>query len=212
MPTTASLVLFGVAALSLLLIPGPVVLFTIARSIQHGRSSGLISVLAAGLGDLVHVLAATLGLSAILLSSAVAFNLVKYAGACYLIYLGVRALLAKPRPQAAPAVSSASPRRIFFQGLMVSALNPKTALFFMAFLPQFVAPARGSAPQQVLILGLVFVGLGVLTNSLYALAAGTARDRLVANRRFLRAQSRISGLIYIGLGITTALAGRGSGK
>ncbi len=132
---------FITAAMALLLIPGPVVLYTVARSINQGRRAGFVSVLAAGIGDLCHVIAATLGLSAILLSSALAFSIVKYAGAAYLIYLGVRTLMTRPDPDQQISAPPQRLMRIFSQGIVVSVLNPKTALFFLAFLPQFVQPS-----------------------------------------------------------------------
>ena len=207
MPETSTLVLFVVAAMALLLIPGPVVLYTVARSINQGRRAGFVSVLAAGVGDLCHVIAATLGLSAILLSSALAFSIVKYAGAAYLIYLGVRTLMTRPDPDQQVSAAPQRLAQIFSQGMVVSVLNPKTALFFLAFLPQFVQPARGAASLQILVFGLIFVGLGIATNSIYALLAGSAGAWLKGSRAFLQGQRYFAGGVYIVLGLTTALTG-----
>lgn len=207
MPDLSTLLLFVVAAVALLLIPGPVVLYTVARSIDQGRKAGFVSTLAAGVGDMCHVLAATLGLSAILLSSALAFNAVKYAGAVYLIYIGIRTLMTPNEPTSDAKVTTQPLRRIFTQGVLVSALNPKTALFFLAFLPQFVQPARGAATLQIFILGILFVSLGIITNSSYAFAAGTAGAWLKTNRTFLRVQRYVAGSIYILLGVSAAFTG-----
>lgn len=212
MPETKTLALFSVAALALLLIPGPVVFYVITRSISQGRQAGVVSALAAGIGNYVHVLAATAGLSAILLSSAVAFSIVKYAGAAYLIYLGLHTLLARPKAETIAAVTPASNRQIFLQGVVVSILNPKTALFFLAFLPQFVDPTIGSPATQVLILGTILVLMGVCTDNLYALISGSARGLLRNNRTFLRGQRYVAGSVYIALGLSAAFSGNGQNR
>ena len=207
MPDVTTIMLFSVAAIALLLVPGPVVLYVVARSINQGRRAGFMSVLGAGVGHFGHVLAATLGLSAILLTSALAFNVVKYAGAVYLIYLGIRTLLSREE-QVAPTVGSGrSFTRIFSHGAMVSALNPKTALFFLAFLPQFVNPTNGAATVQILFLGTLFVFLGICTNSLYVFIADATRSLLQGSRMFLKIQHYLAGSVYVALGVTTALAG-----
>jgi len=150
--------------------------------------------------------AATLGLSAILLSSALAFDVVKYLGAAYLIYLGIRKLIASDDPSA-EMVKRESLSRIYWQGLVVNLLNPKTAVFFFAFLPQFVNPDRGNVTGQTLLLGALFVGMAIITDSMYALLASSLADRLKDNRRFQKSQRYFAGLVYLGLGITTALTG-----
>jgi threonine/homoserine/homoserine lactone efflux protein len=212
MPSPATLALFVVAALALLLIPGPVVLYTIARSISQGRRAGLISVLGAGLGNMTHVLAATLGLSALIASSALAFSVVKYAGAVYLVYLGVRTLVARNEATSAAAVAPQPLSQIFAQGVTVSVLNPKTALFFLAFLPQFVVPGHGATSLQILILGSLFVGLGILTDSSYALLASALGGRLYRAPAALRFQRYFAGGVYIALGVATALGGAEESK
>ena len=208
MPGSASLLGFVVAALVVLLIPGPGVLYTVARSLSQGQRAGLVSVLGLSTGALVHVAAATVGLSAILLTSATAFEIVKMLGAGYLIYLGVRVLLAR---QSAVDVASPAPRdlhRLFTDGVLISVLNPKIAVFFLAFLPQFVEPARGPAAQQVLFLGLLYVALALITDGAYALLAGRLRNWL--GNKFIQGPvpQYASGLVFIGLGVTTALADR----
>ena len=189
--------LFGLAALALLLIPGPSVLFVVFQSAEQGRRVGLASVAGIHLGTLVHVAAASAGLSALI---------VKYAGAAYLVYLGVRKLL--ERDVEARVEREREPlRRAFVRGAVVNILNPKTALFFLAFLPQFVAPERGGVWSQALVLGFVFVGLGLVTDSLYALAAGTIGGLLRRRRNAVRYGS---GIVFIALGATAALAKRTS--
>jgi len=207
MPDPSTLALFIVAALALLIVPGPSVLYIVARSMHQGRQAGLVSALGVETGGLVHVLAATVGLSALVLSSAVAFNIVKYLGAAYLVYLGLRTLLT---PEAVQEVHRPTPRglgQVFWQGALVNALNPKTALFFLAFLPQFVQPERGSVALQTLTLGALFLLLATISDSLYALLAGTVGKRLQGNRVFARRQKYVTGGVYIALGIGTAAAG-----
>ena len=210
MPDPTMLGIFVAATIVLLVTPGPAVLYIVARSVEQGRSAGLVSVAGIHLGTIAHIAAATLGLSALLLSSAIAFEVVKYLGAAYLIWLGVRALMTRD-PAEDPLGAKTRPRplrRVFRDGLVVNLLNPKTALFFLAFLPQFVDPARGHAYLQILVLGLIFMGLGMVSDSLYALAAGTASDWLKHNRRFIRFQRWFAGCAFIGLGVTAALASR----
>jgi threonine/homoserine/homoserine lactone efflux protein len=203
-PTPGVLGLFAAAALALLLVPGPAVLYIVAQSAEQGRRIGLASVAGVHVGTLVHVLAAAVGLSALIVASSVAFSVVKYAGAAYLIFLGIRRLLERTP---APAVERdrVPIRRAFLRGALVNVLNPKTALFFLAFLPQFVDPGRGRVWFQVLVLGLVFVGLGLVTDSLYALVAGTVGGFLRRQRELLRYGS---GSAYIGLGAAAALVKR----
>lgn len=208
MPGIVSLTAFVAAALVVLLIPGPGVLYIVARSIGQGQRAGLVSVLGLSAGALVHVAAATVGLSAILLASATAFGIVRILGAAYLIYLGVRTLLARPSGAAADAVAPRSLRRLFSDGVVVSVLNPKIAVFFLAFLPQFVEPARGPVAQQVLFLGLLYVVLALITDSAYALLAGRLR-RWFGKQTIAGPLPRYaSGAVYIGLGVSTALIDR----
>ena len=208
MPDTSTLLLFCAAALALIVVPGPAVLYIVAQSIDRGRLAGVVSALGVAVGGLVHVTAAAVGLSSLLVSSASAFNAVKYAGAAYLIGLGLWTLFHRPedRPAAIPRERKLSRR--FWQGVVVNILNPKTALFFFAFLPQFVDPDKGSAVLQIGVLGLVFVVLAVTSDSMWALAAGTASERLRGNRRFLAVQRYVSGSVFVGLGALTAAAKR----
>jgi threonine/homoserine/homoserine lactone efflux protein len=203
-PDSTSLWLFGLAALALLAIPGPAVLYIVVQSAEQGRRVGLASVAGVHLGTLVHVAAASAGLSALIVASSVAFSAVKYAGAAYLVYLGVRKLL--DRDSQTQMERTREPlRRAFVRGTIVNALNPKTALFFLAFLPQFVAPDRGGIWSQALVLGFLFVGLGLVTDSLYALAAGSVAGLLRRKRNVVRYGS---GMVFIALGATAAFAKR----
>jgi threonine/homoserine/homoserine lactone efflux protein len=202
-PDPNSLALFAVAALALLLVPGPAVLYIVAQSAEHGRLAGLVSVAGIHVGTLVHTAAAAVGISALVVSSAVAFSIVKYAGAAYLIYLGVRRLLTRV-PRATPTVRREPLSRLFAQGAIVNVLNPKTALFFLAFLPQFVDPER-TVWTQVVVFGMTFVVLGFLSDGLYALAADSLGRWLRRRPNVLRFGS---GTVYVGLGAATALARR----
>ena len=206
-PDAANLALFVVATLPLLLVPGPAVLYVVARSIHQGRRAGLASVLGIHVGTLVHIAAATAGLSALLVSSSVAFTVVKIAGAVYLVGLGLWTLFSR-RPEAEVALGGErNLRRAFAQGIVVNVLNPKTALFFLAFLPQFVDPDASHPAVQIAVLGLLFALLGLVTDSLWAIAAGTAGGVLRRSRRFLRTQRYVAGTVYVGLGVATAFAG-----
>jgi threonine/homoserine/homoserine lactone efflux protein len=202
-----SLVAFAAAALLLLVTPGPAVLYIVGRSLHEGRTAGLVSVLGIHLGTLVHVAAAVLGLSALLASSALAFRVVTYLGAVYLIGLGLRTLLGRDRPVGPTRPRRASLGRTFLEGAIVNLLNPKTALFFLAFLPQFVDPSRGSAPAQMLLLGLVFVALGLLSDGGWALLAGTLGGWLGRRRPGVRRAQRYSaGGVYLTLGVATMVS------
>jgi threonine/homoserine/homoserine lactone efflux protein len=203
----SQLYLFVVAALALLLVPGPAVLYITARSASQGRMAGLVSVLAIETANFTQAVAAAFGLAAILYSSAMAFNIVKYLGAAYLIYLGIHKLFFSHDREADEEVKPESLWRIYWQGFAVNILNPKTALFFFAFLPQFVDPKRGSATAQTLMLGAIFVGLAIITDSMYALLASSVAGKLRGNKNFQTGGRYFAGLIYIGLGITTALTG-----
>ena len=209
MPENHLLAGFVAAALVILLIPGPAVLYLVTRSIAQGRRAGFVSVLGLSTGALVHVLAATVGLSAILVASVTAFNVVKLLGAAYLIYLGIRSLLAARRETTEPSgvEPSRSTLRIFTDGIIVSLFNPKIGVFFLAFLPQFVDPAGGPVWQQVLFLGLLYVGMALITDGLYVLLASGLREWLGGVVRGPLPQYA-SGAIYIGLGLGTALSGR----
>ncbi|BDG06972.1 LysE family translocator [Anaeromyxobacter paludicola] len=206
MLSSSAFLLFTLAAGALIVVPGPAVTFIVARSLQQGRRAGLISAMGIASGGLVHVAAAVLGLSALLASSAVAFGLVRWGGAAYLVYLGLRVWLSRPaaaegEPVPAPA------RRLFAQGFLVNLLNPKTAIFFLAFLPQFADPSRGRVPLQLLLLGAWFVALAVASDCTYALLAGAVGDRIGRSPAARRGARLLSGGVYVALGLGTLLAG-----
>jgi threonine/homoserine/homoserine lactone efflux protein len=207
-PSPETLLVFSAAALALIVVPGPAVLYIVAQSIDRGRLAGVVSALGVATGGLVHVTAATIGLSSLLVSSATAFTVVKYAGAAYLIGLGLHTLLVRRDERPGAPRPERRLRRRYWQGVVVNVLNPKTALFFLAFLPQFVDPDAGSAALQLAVLGLVFVVLAVASDCLWALAAGTASERLRDSRRFLAVQRYVSGTVFCGLGALTAAARR----
>lgn len=207
MPHGSTLVVFVGASIALLLTPGPAVLYIVTRSVDQGRLVGFVSVLGICTGTMVHVIAATLGLSALLVSSALAFTAVKYVGAAYLIALGIQTLVRRDAPPAAAAVERTGLRRVFAQGVVVNILNPHTALFFFAFLPQFVNPSRGGVPAQMLALGVLFVILSATTDTGWAMAAGTAGDWIRRSPQFARRQRYVTGGALIGLGAATAFSG-----
>jgi len=209
MIASSSLAVFVTAALGLLVLPGPAVLYIVTRSAAQGRRAGLASVLGIELGSLCHAVAAAFGLSAILVASALAFSVVKYAGAAYLIYLGIRALLGRHDASTEDDAPPRSFSELFRKGLLVNLLNPKTALFFYAFLPQFVDPHRGPPIVQTLILGGIFVLMATCTDSTYALL-GSGVGRLVTRRPgFPRLQRYVSAGIYMALGVAAAISGEG---
>lgn len=212
LPSHSSLLLFVSAAVVLLAIPGPAVLYILGRSIGQGRTAGVVSALGIGVGTLVHVAAAAVGLSALLVSSATAFGVVKYFGAAYLIYLGVQKLRREDEFEASGQTERTKLSRVFSQGIVVNILNPKTALFFFAFLPQFVDPARGRVAVQILFLGVLFAVMGVLSDSVWALSSGTVAHWLSRDKRWMRTQRYVSGGMLISLGVATAFAGSGSKK
>lgn len=203
-----TLAVFSLAALAILAVPGPAVIYIVTRSIHQGRGAGFASVLGIHVGTFVHLAAATVGLSAIIVSSATAFTVVKLLGAGYLVVIGIRTLLGRGDPGATdPQRPPRRRRRDFAEGVVVNVLNPKTALFFLAFLPQFVDPAGGHATLQILELGLVFIWLGLFTDSMWALAAGSAGERLRHSRRWAHVQRYVSGSVFVGLGLLTGLTG-----
>ena len=222
MPDLTTFSLFAVAAIVLLVTPGPAVLFIVARTVERGRAAGLASVAGLGLGTLVHIAAAALGVSAILATSAVAFSAVKFAGAGYLIYLGVRTLIARgPRqavevPMAREAAKPAAGElwRLFRQAAIVNLLNPKTALFFLAFLPQFVRPSAGAVVPQILALGACYLLLSFVTDGAYVVVTSNlgrwVQVKLGAGGRARQALRYLVGGTYIGLGATAAIAAKGA--
>jgi threonine/homoserine/homoserine lactone efflux protein len=194
------------ASLALAVVPGPAVLYIVAQSIDQGRIAGLVSALGIGTGALIHVVAATAGLSSLLASSATAFTIVKYAGAAYLIVLGIRRLLTREVLEDEIVRVSRPPRKLFLDGVIVNVLNPKTALFFLAFLPQFVDPGRGTVALQIVLLGLIFVVVALCSDSLWALAAGTLGGWLRRSRWYLGVKRWVTGTVFVGLGLSTVKA------
>lgn len=204
---SSQLYLFLIASLVLLITPGPAVLYIVARSINQGRMAGIVSVLGVETANFLHASAAALGLSAILVSSALAFDVVKYLGAAYLTYLGIRKLLVREAEAQEQATKRESLSRIYYQGFVVNILNPKTALFFFAFLPQFVNTSNGSITLQMFLLGIVFVVMALITDGCYAFISSSIANQLKDNQGFARNQRYFAGLIYIGLGVITAFSG-----
>ncbi|BFL83720.1 LysE family translocator [Shewanella baltica] len=195
-----SLLLFAVACLAINLIPGPDVIYIVSNTMKGKMISGLKAAMGLGVGYFVHTLAASLGLSAIILSSALAFSIVKWLGAAYLVYLGIQALISMWRGNNKIVVDDTSKPNgnVFFQGIVVSVLNPKVALFFLSFLPQFIDPLAGSTSIQLLTLGLIFSLLATLCNVLYASAGSWVFSR-PNSQRYSRALEGISGVLLIGL-------------
>jgi threonine/homoserine/homoserine lactone efflux protein len=201
-----TLAVFAAAALALAVVPGPAVLYIVARSVDQGRFAGLVSALGICVGSLVHVTAATIGLSSLLASSATAFTVVKYAGAAYLILLGIHRLLTREEVAEVAARPPRALRKIFRDGVIVNVLNPKTALFFLAFLPQFVDPDQGATTLQILVLGLVFTVIALSSDSLWALAAGTAGGLLRRSRWYLGVKRWVTGTVLVALGASATRA------
>ena len=205
MPTVGSLELFSLAAFALIVIPGPAVLFIVAQGVSVGRGAALVGVLGVSTGALVHTVAAAIGLSALIASSATAFTVVKLAGAAYLVVLGVRRLLG--RDEVVAAAAQRQPLwRIFRQGFVTNLLNPKTTLFFLAFLPQFVDRQRGSVPGQLIVLGLVFTAIATVSDSSWAILASSVSGWLRQSKGYERVVRYVSGTIFVGLGLVAALA------
>jgi threonine/homoserine/homoserine lactone efflux protein len=214
MPDGAHLVAFALAAATIALIPGPGMLYVLARSVGGGREEGLRSTAGTGIGGLVHVAAAAAGLSAIIATSATAFSVVKYLGAAYLIWLGGRALFSRNRQMPLRETDDARPpaSNALRQGVLTEALNPKTALFFLTFLPQFCQPDNGPVAVQVLILGTVSVALNTLADVAVAFAAGGISGRLRRRPAMWRRQQVATGSVLVGLGAYAALAGHSTSK
>jgi threonine/homoserine/homoserine lactone efflux protein len=199
---------FVFVVLGLFLIPGPAVLLTLARSISGGRRVGIATGLGIATGDLVHTLMAAIGLSALLMTSALAFEIVKYLGVAYLVYLGLAALFERSENLRIPSARRVAPFRAYRQAVLTEMLNPKTALFFLSFLPQFVRPESGSVVAQLTLLGLIFVALSGAYTSLIAIGAGGFARWLARHPGIGRWQGKLVGSIYLALGIRLALQER----
>lgn len=210
MPSLDLSIVFAGAAVLFAVVPGPAVVYVVTRSVSQGRAAGVVSALGIETGNVIHVAAATLGLSALLASSAIAFMAVKYLGAAYLVYLGVRRLVERGEVEAAEPDRPRRLRRLSGHGVAVAVFNPKTALFFLAFLPQFVDPSRGSVALQFGLLGVLLVVITTVSDTCWALLAGTASRWLRGNVRVVRRQQTVTGGIYIGLGVSAALSGQPS--
>ena len=209
MPSAATLAAFAATSFVMLVIPGPAVLYIVNHSVSDGRRVGLAAVGGVTLGNLSHAIAAAAGLSAVLATSAAAFSAVKWLGAAYLIWVGVRTLAhpAAPIDTERPGVST---RKAFRRGVVVNLLNPKVALFFLSFLPQFVHPQDGRPGMQALVLGLLFVLMGACTDSTYSLLASTLRDRLLRGRSLPFVRRWVAGSVFVVLGVLAAGASASS--
>lgn len=202
---TSNLRLFLAAAVVLTVTPGPAVLYIVTRSVSQGRAAGIVSCFGVASGGLVHVLAATLGLSAVLATSAAAFAIVKYAGAAYLVWLGIRKLTQPSRLDPSVGMPRRSLGRVYRDGAVVNILNPKTALFFLAFLPQFVVTSRGGVGVQFALFGLLFVAIAICTDVMWALVASSAGAWLRGHPRFVASERYVAGTVYLGLGLASAM-------
>ena len=205
----SSCLAFLVAAVILALTPGPGIAYVVARTAAGGRAEGLASCVGTAAGGMLHVGAAALGLSMLLVQSAIAFSIVKYVGAAYLIFLGLRLLLAKSLAAQAAAVPARGARKAVRDGALVEALNVKTALFFLAFLPQFVVPGQAVALQLV-VLGTICVALNTLVDVAAVLGASRLLQSGLARRRRERVLTQASGLTMLGLGVYVAVSRRGA--
>jgi threonine/homoserine/homoserine lactone efflux protein len=208
-PDGSTLLLFAGASLALLAVPGPAVIYVVARSLDQGRTAGMVSMLGVEAGTFAYALAAAAGLTGLIAASETGFTIVRYAGAAYLIHLGVRRLLG---PESAAEQTPPPRARLFLRGMLVQLLNPKIAVFFLEFLPQFADPSRGPVALQVLVLGTAFTVLAVLSDGAYVLLAGAAGRRLRAGSSATRRLARLSGGVYIGLGVSAALSGTGHAR
>lgn len=206
MPTTDTLLTFAAAALAVLLVPGPSVVYVMSRSIAQGRAAGLVSMLGLETGAVVHMCAAAGGVAALVAASQPVYAALRYGGAIYLVYLGIREIRVAVGPVEAPSTTDATRTRLFRDGVMVDLLNPKSALFFLSFLPQFVQPVRGSESGQVIVLGCCFVLMAVVCDSSYALLAGSFSRRLSSSARAQRMVNRTTGCVYLGLGAVVCFA------
>ncbi len=207
MPDT-NLLLFLTASLALIVVPGPDMIYVLTRSLSQGRSAGLVSAVGVCSGVLVHTAFAAVGLSAILAQSAVAFSVLKYAGAAYLLYLGIRTILDREGFAAPGRAERARLVTVFRQGVLSNVLNPKVALFFLAFLPQFVDPQAGAAGLQMLAFGIAFTLMGLAVLSVVALFSGALGEWLRSRSSFAGALRWLTGSVLVGLGLRLAIPDR----
>jgi threonine/homoserine/homoserine lactone efflux protein len=207
-PSLQTIALFSLASVALAVVPGPAVTYIVTQSVDKGRRAGLISAVGVSSGGFVHVVAATAGLSALVASSATAFTTVKLIGAAYLVVVGVRRILSRDDDFAAEGAEPAPLQKVYVQGVVVNILNPKTALFFLAFLPQFVDPARGSAWLQIAFLGCLFVVIALCSDAAYALLADALAGRLRRGGAIAKVRRFATGGIFVALGLSAAAAHR----
>jgi threonine/homoserine/homoserine lactone efflux protein len=208
MVTLSQLLLVAGAAVVFALVPGPAVVFIVTRSVDQSRRAGMASGLGVASGNLALVFAAAFGLSALLSTSEIAYDVVRYAGAAYLVYLGVRRLLDRAAPTGAEDAPPPKPlSRLFGQGVVVGVLNPKAALFFFSFLPQFVNQGHGAVAAQMVVLGTLVVAITLLSDCCYAALAGGVAQSLLRKPKVVRRQQIVAGCVYIGLGVAAALSG-----
>ncbi|MFL6110921.1 MAG: LysE family translocator [Catenulispora sp.] len=206
--TLEQLLLVSAAALVFALVPGPAVIYVITRSVDQNRRAGIVSGLGVGTGNQVLVITAGFGLSALLASSLLAYNVIRFVGAAYLVYLGVRRLLDKSVPTALGALEPEPLKRIYNQGFLVGLLNPKAALFFLSFLPQFVNRGHGHIALQILVLGTLVVAITFASDCGYAALAGGIAQSVLRKPSLVRRQQLVAGCVYIGLGLVAAFTGR----
>ena len=202
------LITYVAVVLGFVFIPGPATLLTVARATSSGTRVGLATGAGIAAGDMIHSFMAVVGISAIVAASALLFSIIKYIGAAYLVYLGIRAILHKTQVDMATAGLPISAAKAFRQAILAEVLNPKTALFFLAFLPQFVRPENGSVMLQLTILGIIFVLLGLVSTAVFAVCAGVLGNFLRRNPTVLKWQGKLVGGIYCALGVRLALQER----
>jgi len=207
MPDGTTLLIVALASLALVVVPGPAVVYILTRSVSQGRNAGLVSAVGVNLGSSVHVLAAVAGLTVLLANSAAAYSIVKWAGVGYLAWIGLRTLMKDDAEFAQPQLQPTALRRIFIQGVLVNMLNPKVAIFFLAFLPQFVDADAPNATMQTLVLGMTLVAIGLVSDSLYALAGGSVGDALRRRPTVARVTRLAAGSVYLGLAGVAAITG-----
>ncbi len=205
---TTTLMTFLAASAAIIVMPGPAQALVLARSISEGRKAGILTAIGLNVGTVFHAVAAALGLSAILANSAIAFAFVKYLGAAYLIYLGIQALGARVHPESMARTATAKPWQAFTRAVATGVLNPKVAIFFLAFLPQFVDPRRGFVFWQFLTLGLILAVLDILYESVLASAAGAVGQWLTRSPRIGLWRQRMTGSVLVSLGVRMALMRR----
>lgn len=205
MPDTSTLITFTLIVAAFVFIPGPATLLTIARAASSGTRAGIATGAGIAVGDVVHTIMAITGVSAIIAASAMLFSIIKYLGAAYLIYIGIRTFFAKAPAAFSGSVPAVTARTAFHQAVLAEVLNPKTALFFLAFLPQFVEPDAGLVPLQLAVLGFIFILAGFVSTVVFAISAGGLGNFLRRHPAVLKWQGKVTGSIYCALGIRLAL-------